>query len=116
VPDRGSALRTTENGRPIDASGELLGIAGAEGTFDGAVELVNLLARSERIRECAATQWFRFAVGRHEAPADDCVLGEVRARFAEGKHRIRDLVLAVATSPAFMFRQAPVRGQEGCTP
>ena len=49
-------------------------------------ELATKLAASDQVRDCVATQWFRFAAGRTEEDPDGCSLtdaaGRVRARRA----------------------------------
>jgi hypothetical protein len=110
--------RTTERGHPIDASGELVGTRDADGPFNGAVELGKRLAASTEVRDCVATQWFRFAFGRSELPGDECTLEEVKLRFADGKGRLRDLLVAMTKVPAFGYRavdaaDGPAGGSEG---
>ena len=37
---------------------------GQQATFDGAIELSNLLAKSAAVHECYATNWLEYALGR----------------------------------------------------
>ena len=98
--------RSTENGLPIDASGELVAVDEAiAGPFDGAVELSQKLAGSVQVKYCVATQWFRFAAGRLERSADSCSLDDVRARFSAGGGDLKELLVAIAASDAFRFRK-----------
>lgn len=96
--------REMENGRAIDASGSgtLLG-----SPFDGPGGLAALLAKSEEVTDCVASQWFRFAVGRAPIDTDACTLGELERAFVAGGRRLRPLLLAIATSDAFLTRRAP---------
>ena len=100
--DAVGAYRTVENGITIDASGEILE-AGADvaGPFIGAVELGQKLAESEAVRECVASQWFRFALGRMEAQDDACSLKTIREAFAASDGNVRSLIAAIVTSDAF---------------
>ena len=52
--------RTTDNGLPVDASGEVANTQDANGKFTGVVELANLLAQSQQAQACFARQLFRF--------------------------------------------------------
>lgn len=95
--------REVENGLPVDQSGEVIGTDVA-GEFDGVVELANKLAQSEQVRECVATQWFRFALGRFEEAEDACTLDELHASFAESDYDVRELLLALVQTDAFRYR------------
>jgi len=61
------AHRTTENGLPIDDSGDI-SLDDKHQTFHGQVELMAMLAASARqggdVGRCAVEQWYRFALGR----------------------------------------------------
>lgn len=97
------AFRELENGLPVDESGEVVGTDVA-GPFDGAVELAHKLAESEQVRDCVATQWFRFSLGRLEGEADACTLDALRQSFADSGHDVRALMLALVTTDAFRYR------------
>ncbi|MCC7535361.1 MAG: DUF1592 domain-containing protein [Deltaproteobacteria bacterium] len=99
-------FRTTDQGLPVDDSGEILGGTDVDGPFRGAPELAQRLAESTQVSECFATQWTRFAIGRADGPADDCVLADVAERFDTAGGDIRELIVAVATSDAFLYRPA----------
>jgi hypothetical protein len=105
--DQLGRYRTTENGLPIDASGEVL-ISDAQltGTFNGAQELAARLAASNRARDCVATNWYRFALGRLEGEADRCSLDDVKRRFADSNGDFRELLVAITRSLAFRYRPA----------
>lgn len=95
--------RDVENGQPVDQSGEVVG-SDIAGEFDGAVELAHKLAGSEQVRECVATQWFRFALGRYEEGEDACTLERLHADFAEHNYDVRELLLALVQTDAFRYR------------
>lgn len=97
-------FRSTENGVTLDTSGEISG-ANEEvlsGRFQNVRELAEKLASSQQVRACLATQWFRFASGRLEAPADNCSLGELSSAFASGN--VLDLIVESTQTDAFWFR------------
>lgn len=98
--------RTTENGLPIDASGEVTAIDNA-GEFDGVQALGQQLAASDDVAECVTRQWFRFAYGRTEsAELDECNIDTLVTTFAESGHDMRELLVALTQTDAFMFRTA----------
>lgn len=93
--DAAGRFRTTENGYPIDTSGELLN-TDVNGLVRNHTELAHALARSEWVRECVATQAFRFYFGVVEGSRG---APPVQAgRVAIGSGTFRDLVAAVLSS------------------
>jgi len=105
------AWRDTENGKPIDASGDMNDIAGlgtdTSAPYEGLPELATLLAAEPGARDCFATQVYRFAMGRKADEADHCHLEELHTRFAASGGDIKQLILEVVTSDAFRIRQSP---------
>jgi hypothetical protein len=100
------ARRETENGMPIDESGQILGTDQIDGDFNGVVDLAGKLASSQQVRECVARQWFRYAFGRAEAEADDCSLDMLDEAFSASDGNIRELLIAIVESQAFGHRLA----------
>jgi hypothetical protein len=115
--------RTTDNGSPVDASGELMcGLQGdlgrppfkpddQDGPFAGAVELSAKLGSSATVRDCVTRQWFRFGLSRAEGSIsvsmtgtssgeDECSI--ISATQATAGN-LPDLVVAIATSNSFRY-------------
>jgi hypothetical protein len=88
--------RAFENGAPVDTSASLW-IDGRLARFDGAVELVELLARSREAHRCYSRRWMEFAYGRPLATSDLPTLD----RLAASSMPIADIILAIVRSPAF---------------
>ena len=101
--DGAGLFRTTENGKPIDVSGEIVN-SDVPGTFDGAAGLAGKLAESPSVKVCVARSWFRYAYGRTELPADACTLATVDQKFKDGGFKVRDLVVALTQTDAFLYR------------
>jgi hypothetical protein len=99
------AYRTLDVGKPVDASGEVVGTIDINGEFDGAVELAHLLASSEQVRSCVAQQWFSFGLGRQPAEGDSCSFDTVSEVFAESDYDIRELLLALVATDSFRHRR-----------
>jgi hypothetical protein len=98
--------RETDNGRPIDVSGNIIGVndAALAGPFNGVRQLAERLAASSEVRDCVATQWFRFAAGRSEAAPDACSLETLRGAFAASGGDLAELVVAMTQTDAFRYR------------
>lgn len=104
--------RANENGRPIDVSGAVVATREAEivGAFDGAVQLSERLAGSTQVRDCVATQWYRYASGRIEDEADLCSLAQITQAFEHSGGDMIELLVAVTQSDAFRYRsEAPLQ-------
>jgi hypothetical protein len=92
--------REREEGKPIDASGQLIA-TDVDGTLDGARALAKRMAQSDQVQQCYAKQWLRYALGRQEEDADRCTLERVAKQF-ESAGTIRELLIAITTSDAFL--------------
>jgi len=98
-------FRATDQGFPVDASGQLIN-TDVDGKFTGAVELAQKLATSAEVRQCLVKQWFRYAVGRAETDDDQCTLQNLGSEFDSAKHDMRELSVKIASSDAFRYRSA----------
>ncbi len=94
--------RTTENGLPIDASGELNGEA-----FVGGKALGHLVARQQTFGECVTRQLYRHTMGHLETPGEEVAVTALQGRFREMDFRFDQLLIALATSEAFRRPGAP---------
>ncbi|MDX2051225.1 MAG: DUF1585 domain-containing protein [Polyangiaceae bacterium] len=102
---------TQENGKPIDASGEIKGTQDIDGPFNGAIELSQRLAGSNQVRECVMDQWFSFALGRNLDPTRDaCSIASVKAAFVASDCNLKELLLAIVKTEAFRYRTLATGG------
>lgn len=97
--------REKEWGLPVDVNGELIN-TDVDGPYNGVVELAQALAGSEQVKNCVATQWFRFGYGRVETEADTCSMDEIREAFAAADYDIKELIIALTKTDAFRYRPA----------
>jgi hypothetical protein len=97
--------RTMDGPSPVDSEGEITGAGTADGPVKTAVELVDRLSKSDVVRECFARQWFRFALGREEAPDEAPSLSAAIKAFRESDFRIPSLIVAIAKTDAFRYQQ-----------
>lgn len=102
-------FRLTENGLPIDDSGELAftNDPSIEGPYRGARALAERLAASQQVKDCVIGQALTFAIGRVPHPeADKCTVDALRQKLnADGS--LRELLVAIAVSDAFRTTVAP---------
>ena len=101
------AYRTMDQGVDVDASGEVNTTRDIDGPYSGGPELAGLLARSEQVRDCAPTQWLRYALGREEEEADSCSLVALRDAFAKSGGDLQELMVALTQTDAFMNYRQP---------
>jgi hypothetical protein len=104
------AWRTQENGVPVDASGAIVGTATSDGPVANGVQLAKGLAVSTDVHACFARQVFRFEVGRTETDADQCAIQQYTRAFTDKSLDLRELMVAIATSPAYAARTAVAGG------
>jgi hypothetical protein len=106
--DQIGRYRDTENGLPIDDSGEVVASldASLDGEFHGAAELAAKLANNGTVRDCIATQWYRYAMGRVEDQSDQCSLEQVKQRFSTSNGVFRELLVGIVLSDAFRYLPA----------
>jgi hypothetical protein len=93
--------RDAEEGLPIDVTGTLVD-TDVDGEIDGVAELAQRLSSSVEVKGCFTRQWFRYALGRGETVHDQCALDELTLRFEESGGDLRQLVVALTQSPAFL--------------
>jgi hypothetical protein len=110
--DQFGRYRQLENGLPVDESGEVVdsGDPLLDGVLSGASELATRMAESPVVRDCVATQWYRYAMGRVEDASDTCSLDAAKARFATSQGNFRELLLGIVMSEAFRYRPAVTEG------
>ena len=73
-------------------------------TFNDAIGLVGLLAKSPQVRTCFAGEWARFALSRADTADDAASLQATAAAFASDTATVQDLMAAVATMRSFRYR------------
>jgi uncharacterized protein DUF1588/uncharacterized protein DUF1585 len=101
--------RTTEaNGLPIDASSSY-GFAEGRKSYNGAVELMKIIAGGSQAHDCYAQRLFEYIYGRERTKdgdfkaADDGVIGEI-GRRSRLKAPIKQMILDLVSTDAFTTR------------
>lgn len=88
--------RETENGLPINATGEFQGAA-----FDGAVELGTVLRDSDATLRCFVENLYRYGNGVVDGKADAALIEELVGSLADRNYVWRDMLIDFAASDAF---------------
>jgi len=102
--DAVGAYRTMDNGLPVDATGSINGTGDVDGPFTGGVELSKKLAASKTVAACVAQNWYAYAEGRDLGTADSCRLAKLNLSLAAASGDVRELLVAIVTSPEFIYR------------
>lgn len=99
------AWRDTDNGHPIDDAGKL----SSGQTFNGHVELRNLLARdlADPFARCMTEHMLTYALGRGLTHQDVCVIDEIANTVKDEDYRFFALIDAIVNSIAFQQQDAP---------
>ena len=98
--------RDLDNGLPIDASGHVPDTDVA-GDFNGAVELARKLGQSRDAQNCFVGKWLTYAYGRTETAQDGCTRVSLQDAFAAAGGDIKQLMVALTQTDAFLYRPAP---------
>lgn len=92
--------RVTDNGLPINATGELNGVAFSDGVTLGAA-----IAQDDATMNCMVRKTYRHVVGRAEGPGDEPLIEDLRAGFLASGYKFQNLILDIAGSEAFLYVQ-----------
>lgn len=101
--------RETENGKPIDASGDMNDVealgTGTHAPFGSLRGLSEILAESRSAEACFAKQTYRFAMGRLENAEDVCGLNELAGAFEASGGDIQELWVQLVKMDEFTRRK-----------
>jgi Protein of unknown function (DUF1588)/Protein of unknown function (DUF1592)/Protein of unknown function (DUF1595)/Protein of unknown function (DUF1587)/Protein of unknown function (DUF1585) len=99
--------RDTDNGKTIDASGEINGDTDIDGPFNGPVELAQKLGQSPTAHACFAQNWLEYSMARTFDNGLTSVAQRTAADFLSGKGSVRDLIVGLIGTEAFVARAKP---------
>jgi len=97
------AFRTTENGQPIDASGNVDGL----GQWQNAAEFAAVLAEDPRLSTCLVQNLIRGQIGHKETSGETDAILALDTAFVEAGYRVRDLLVEFPLSPLFRYVDEP---------
>jgi hypothetical protein len=101
-------VRDSDNDKPVDTSSEY-DFGDGLVPFDGAAELMPLLAASPRAHACYARHLAEFGLGRDIDNLDEALIADLQRKSVHDGESIKELFMAVVASPAFGQR-SPVGG------
>ena len=92
---------------PIDARGAIIasGEAELDGPVDDAIDLVQRLATSKRVRQSFVRHTFRYWMGRNETLDDSPTLIAADQAYADNSGSFRELLVSMLTSDSFLYRK-----------
>ncbi|MEC8592220.1 MAG: DUF1588 domain-containing protein, partial [Planctomycetota bacterium] len=93
--------------RKVDARASLHGAGHPEldGPVEDALDLIERLARSDRVRQSMIRHVFRFFMGRNERLSDSRTLIAVDRAYVESGGSFNALLVALLTSDSFLYRR-----------
>lgn len=99
--------RTTEQGQPVDTTGEIIhsGDTALDGPVASALDLIDKLAHSERVEQVFVRHAFRYWMGRNETIEDAPVLQAAWRAYRENNGSLKALIESLITSDAFLYRK-----------
>lgn len=99
----GNVYRT----KPVDASGRLSGSGdpALDGEVQNAFELIDRLAKSDRVRQSMIRHAFRYFLGRNEMLSDSKTLIDADRAYLENGGSFRAVIVSLLTSDSFMYRK-----------
>lgn len=92
---------------PIVATGELSGTGdeSLDGPVEDALDLIDRLAKSQRVRQSFIRHAFRFFMGRNEMLSDSQTLIDADRAYVESDGSFKAVVISLLSSDSFMYRK-----------
>jgi len=97
-------FRSTESGKPVDASGSVSGTVDIDGPFTGGVELSTKLAASLEAKQCMTEKAYSWAFGRAVLDAERPVVSAIATPLVATGLDLREVMVAIAKADNFRFR------------
>jgi cytochrome c553 len=93
--------------KPVDPTGKLDGTGDPklDGNVTDAFDLIDRLARSERVRQSILRHAFRFFLGRNELPSDSQTLRDADRAYVQSGGSFKAVVVSLLTSDSFIYRK-----------
>jgi hypothetical protein len=92
------AFRATDQGLPIDASGDLDGVS-----FTGPLALATAVRNHPNSAACVARNVYRYAVAHIDSDGEQGVITALAKAFQDNGYRFRSLLSAVVNTPGFVY-------------
>lgn len=107
APDEGPYTRNTYKTMPLDTTGYLSGTGDSalDGEVKDALDLIDRLAKSDRVRQSIIRHTFRFFMGRNEMLSDSQTLIDADKAYLASNGSFNAVVVSLLTSDSFMYRK-----------
>ncbi len=94
--------------KPVDTTGYLEGTGdqSLDGEVADAEDLIDRLARSQRVRQSIIRHAFRFFIGRNEMLSDSKTLIDADHAYLDSGGSFKAVIVSLLTSDSFMYRKA----------
>jgi hypothetical protein len=92
---------------PLDTTGYLMGTGNPalDGKVKDALDLIDRLAKSDRVRQSIIRHAFRFFMGRNELLSDSQTLIAADQAYLESGGSFNAVIVSLLTSDSFMYRR-----------
>jgi hypothetical protein len=93
--------------KPIDPTGVLTGTGDPklDGPVRDSFDLIDRLAKSDRVRQSILRHAFRFFLGRNERPSDSRTLIDADNAYVRSGGSFKAVVVSLLTSDSFIYRK-----------
>ena len=100
-------LRDTYKTLPVNAKGHLSGTGdkNLDGDVENAIDLIERLAKSRRVRQSIIRYAFRYFMGRNEMLSDSQTLIDAEQAYVNSGGSFDAVILSLLTSDSFMYRK-----------
>jgi mono/diheme cytochrome c family protein len=110
MPDKGppdADLRDIYKTLPVDAAGQLIGTGDAslDGDVKDAIDLIEKLAKSAKVRQSIIRHAFRYFMGRNEVLSDSKTLIEADQAYVKSGGSFDAVIISLLTSDSFIYRK-----------
>lgn len=99
--------RSEEQGKPVDTSGAITqtGVADLDQEVGNVREMMEQLAKSDRVRQSFVRHVFRYWMGRNEMLSDSKTLIAMDQAYLESEGSFKELLVSLLTSDSFLYRK-----------
>lgn len=102
-------LRDRYKTLPVDAAGRLEGTGDSalDGDVEDAFDLIDRLAKSDRVRQSVIRHAFRYFMGRNEMLSDSQTLINAERAYLDSDGSFDEVIVSLLTSDSFIYRKVP---------
>ena len=95
--------RDTDQGKPVDASGNILGQTDVNGPFNGIPDLAHKLLQSNQVKDCVVSTFVGLTRGA-ELAADSCTIKSLRRSYDAASGDVRAVLVDLTSLDSFYSR------------